>query len=966
MSLKIDDPFAPGYIEDYDFFEFHRKKRLADIDKIALECERRRRISLKNKALGWRDSGTQAISRLNLAVAGMKSMLQPHNNTKKNASQFKELMKQLVFATPQQLHLPVMHLCPFSTRVLQVTRGDSYKHLRWFANKARLIEWKFVLMKEVRSHYKFTHPFQYEFRPEPSKVRVLRHVFRLQMNAIPLDLRITEELKKKRAHHKVLLAKLKLIRDTMTKCENILICKSRQHTNPKGCSNCGVVYMGGMLGGGTQYVHSCSRETGISTLVTLEFEMESLRQEDDAQVELLDNFEMDLQAFENVVLGIVRDRIQAWWPVVLAWKKQKRFEPRIERSLLRFRRRRLSHLKRDIDVLIKEPRPLDLDSLGEVYCDVLPELHEYATLQMHLKHERVTKWAKLMRAKLTTLVSRTRDRKYREYLRLMAVPLPPRPIVIKSAPVSEQGTFVCYRLECKMRKFLTKERLEIHQKMHLKYDSVRYEKYAADRAAKSVRDAREKQVLGRISGSRQRIGDAADAESEGLLQGLSLHSAPETPAGSEAAASSRQFSFSPKSGSNSARHSTYSFNEAEDEEEEEGEKVLLLLNRSKNVVDQTPLSTSTTAAAAEIGTSLASVTSAPSAPSTPLSNNHECLTKSMDVLGDNVLVADTPSNCVGFARRKSFSKSHETPASPLFPPYTLSSQLATLASASVGTEVIHISDAEGKELASRAVPKNRYLMLGRAGKVLDRFVRHPESDVNYQSRLQVAQWADMRHIHSLNNLSNAYLYSLELVSKQGDVAVAQRVPLDKPVVRIGTHPSCECVVALSGAAKREAKISTVHCLLYCPMFEGSSVIHASGSSSSSSSSGRSGGNSTNTTAAADVAVGVSPGGRGGVGSTATMHIADEGLHDAPNTDTDAGRGARVTLVDNGSVWGCYLVTCEHTRRVPTKITAGLALTPGALVCIGVCKDGGAGQISATQASQACVVYRVRCIERELR
>ena len=34
---------------------------------------------------------------------------------------------------------------------------------------------------------------------------------------------------------------------------------------------------------------------------------------------------------------------------------------------------------------------------------------------------------------------------------------------------------------------------------------------------------------------------------------------------------------------------------------------------------------------------------------------------------------------------------------------------------------------------------------------------------------------------------------------------------------VGTHESCECVVGLSGAARKEAKIAKVHCMIYCSM-----------------------------------------------------------------------------------------------------------------------------------------------------
>ena len=164
----------------------------------------------------------------------------------------------------------------------------------------------------------------------------------------------------------------------------------------------------------------------------------------------------------------------------------------------------------------------------------------------------------------------------------------------------------------------------------------------------------------------------------------------------------------------------------------------------------------------------------------------------------------------------------------------------------------------------------------------------------------------MTHIYTLHSLVNDCLYSLELVSKHGDVEVAMRVPLDRPVVRIGTQSSCECVVATKGAAKRDGKVATVHCMLYCP-----------------------------------------------------THRDQHRTKRNTTTTTDD-----LTIVDNNTIWGTYIVSSTGTHKAPVKVTAGRPLTSGLLICIGVVRDG-PGEISAIQANQACVVYRVRCMEQEI-
>ena len=428
----VNDPSSPDYIEDYDFFEVKRKERLELIQRAKVEIDKRHRIEVKRKALAWRADGTKVFENLRMGMLGVKALLEPHSNTKKTVNNFVEHMDQLNYRIRGKVH--TRHMCTRSSQVLQLSRQDPEKHIRWFRNKANLIEWKFHVMQEIRAAFKFSHSREFEFREMYTHVRVLRHIFRMQMNNIPIDRNISEELKKKRANYKVVKTKLKLIRDTAQACASIPLCKSRQHTNPKGCSSCGVVYMGGMLGGGVQYVQSISRETGLSSLVTLEYEVETLKKEDIIQTEIVEIAEVDLFAYESVVLDIVRVNIQAWWPVVLAWKRYKRRQKRMQKSLYRNRIRRLVKMKRDVDMRIKEAAPIDMVQYGDIYCDILPALCEYVALVSERKHQRMIKCARHVRSKLKVLVEETRERKYKEYLRLLALPKPPRPLVLLFRP----------------------------------------------------------------------------------------------------------------------------------------------------------------------------------------------------------------------------------------------------------------------------------------------------------------------------------------------------------------------------------------------------------------------------------------------------------------------------------------------------------------------------------------------------
>lgn len=251
---------------------------------------------------------------------------------------------------------------------------------------------------------------------------------------------------------------------------------------------------------------------------------------------------------------------------------------------------------------------------------------------------------------------------------------------------------------------------------------------------------------------------------------------------------------------------------------------------------------------------------------------------------------------VGYARTKSRRSSVRSPDS-------INSDSSTHTSAA---SITTSSMAENNRWLVKQLQQARYQLVDLSRDVLAQ---------NAQTTRDMRQWSEMHHVGSLHSLFNLPMYSLEMVSKQGEVDVARQVPLDKPLVRFGTHSTCECVISLSGVTKRDKKVSKVHCLFYCPMV---------GNSSSS-------------------------------------------MADSLRRDGDAAKmlsAGLVTLVDNSSVYGTYTVSAGGTRKVPTKMTAGVELTPGMLVCIGVCKDGPA-IISASQANQACVVYRVRCIDQEI-
>lgn len=79
---------------------------------------------------------------------------------------------------------------------------------------------------------------------------------------------------------------------------------------------------------------------------------------------------------------------------------------------------------------------------------------------------------------------------------------------------------------------------------------------------------------------------------------------------------------------------------------------------------------------------------------------------------------------------------------------------------------------------------------------------------------------------------------------------------------------------------------------------------------------------------------------------------------------DSDADASITVVDNHTRYGTYVVSLrEGARKVTTIATDGVPLVPGDLLCVGVRRNG-ADVLTATEACGACVVYRVRCADKE--
>jgi hypothetical protein len=188
------------------------------------------------------------------------------------------------------------------------------------------------------------------------------------------------------------------------------------------------------------------------------------------------------------------------------------------------------------------------------------------------------------------------------------------------------------------------------------------------------------------------------------------------------------------------------------------------------------------------------------------------------------------------------------------------------------------------------------------------------SDLSYQRE----EWMDLPHRYNLYRIITESVYALELISKHSDVLLSglgsqshsNCFLLDHQVTRIGTHSSCECSIELKGDLQRKGMISKIHCLLY----------HNSPDKKNKSKNSRmmkkNIRNHNNQNDEED-----------------NQDNYDEDEVEEEEDEKDQFQGD-LTIVDNNSLYGSYVVTAEGAIKVPSKVSKGLTIQNGSLLCIG--------------------------------
>lgn len=234
------------------------------------------------------------------------------------------------------------------------------------------------------------------------------------------------------------------------------------------------------------------------------------------------------------------------------------------------------------------------------------------------------------------------------------------------------------------------------------------------------------------------------------------------------------------------------------------------------------------------------------------------------------------------------------------------------------------------------------------------------------------------------------LFHLELVSFREGLKPPFKIPLNAPVLKIGTLESAcgnntiTCselrddgsinddvlfVRDEKNAYKRSFPlISRTHCVISVPMCSGMDYADSMTNSLIAVSESR--------TMKGPGDIGMQPFNDVHSKSVDSMYSvstdndhldSDSTVTEHPITSSVSGKRPHMhelcTVVDNHTFGGTYIVSIDGVKKVPKKTSKGLPLHSGDLLCIGIGRVD-QNHISPTEASKACVVYKIRCVDME--
>lgn len=351
----------------------------------------------------------------------------------------------------------------------------------------------------------FNYSYNNKTRSTFNFAKYSRRLISICRNGIFIEENLKNQLNDHRNAARIEIDKLKIIEDTQFRCLEVRNCKSNTHYNQNGCEKCGVRFMGSHLQGFVPYVTSVSRETGVATLCTLDYEEELLKKEHVVQKQKTDSIVLIKNNFEQKIFKHVWIRFEQWWSFLIFRRvNSKRYENH-SKSLFYVRIRKLSQLKRDVDFCFKTMISIDMKTLLLRYSEYKGELLEYVLKKHNQRNLRIKNVAQIFKNKVNLVIEKYHERLYQEWLKLQQYkpPIIEPPIVLNELSPIEKLKLVCYRENCQLRKFLSEERYHQHMKIHYAEDKKREAYFNHCKEQKIIRDHAEKEFLSNINAKRQ-------------------------------------------------------------------------------------------------------------------------------------------------------------------------------------------------------------------------------------------------------------------------------------------------------------------------------------------------------------------------------------------------------------------------------------------------------------------------------
>ena len=209
-----------------------------------------------------------------------------------------------------------------------------------------------------------------------------------------------------------------------------------------------------------------------------------------------------------------------------------------------------------------------------------------------------------------------------------------------------------------------------------------------------------------------------------------------------------------------------------------------------------------------------------------------------------------------------------------------------------------------------------------------------------ERRLKEPDWMLMQHRLRLNeSVHTEKFVTFEIVSMAKTIALRDtEFIMNKPIIRFGTLDACDYTVKCSnnvgGDIRKERALSKIHCMVYVPLVP---PMSKPGHDRAKTNTG---------------------GGKNKKYQKSYDSDSDSDSDEEAERQSHEKRASQVTIVDNHSCWGTYVVTQHGVKKVPTTIQAGIPLEHGDLICMGITRNGPT-VMTAIEANRALLVFRVR-------